>query len=92
MQHKDNIRNQDAFLQFSEIVFEEFFKRNLDIENYKDITRILEHCGLNTEKLPEYLEMHAIEDIQRVRENAFDDGGLSITLIHFVKSNALTCW
>ncbi|MGH8014250.1 MAG: 2-hydroxychromene-2-carboxylate isomerase [Candidatus Binataceae bacterium] len=63
-----------AFHSYNDIVFERFWKRELDIEDLKAVTAVLRETGAGTDGFAEYAESEGRRELDRICRDAEDLG------------------
>jgi 2-hydroxychromene-2-carboxylate isomerase len=70
------------FREYAPMVFERFFKRELDIENSTALAAVLRECGLDAEDFVRYASSDGTGDLELARAEADRDGVFGVpTLI-----------
>jgi 2-hydroxychromene-2-carboxylate isomerase len=69
------------FRDYAPIVFERFFRRELDIEDPAALAVVLREAGLNAEDFARYAASDGLEDLERARAEADRDGIFGVPTI-----------
>ena len=62
------------FREYSQLVFERFFKRELDLEDREALAAVLSELGLDPDDFRHFVEYEAGAELRRAREEADRDG------------------
>ena len=77
---KNNYVLTELFIKY---IFENFWKRELDIEDYNVITNVLKHIGIITNGFKEWSINHGKKELEAIMEKAHEKGVFGVPSYYF---------